>query len=72
MLKDDPEGRLTGNDRFHGFCVDLLDMIAKEEGFKYKIHLVKDGQYGAEKADQQGVWTGMVKELMTRVNILYM
>ena len=66
MLKDDPDGVLEGNDRFEGYCVDLLDEIAKMKNFKYKIKLVADNQYGAPTGEN-GEWTGMVKELMDKV-----
>ena len=32
---------LTGNDRFEGFCVDLLEQISDQVGFKYIIELGK-------------------------------
>ena len=69
MTKEDPLGKLRGNDQFEGYCVDLLDLISKEQGFNYSIHLVKDGQYGAEKSPK--VWSGMVGELINKVCILY-
>ncbi|CAH1226185.1 GRIK2 [Branchiostoma lanceolatum] len=53
---------LLGNDRFEGFCIDLLNEIAAILGFKYEIYLVPDGQYGAPMED--GEWSGMVKELI--------
>lgn len=55
-----------GNDRFEGFCVDMLDQIARDLGFNYTIKLVDDGQFGAPSGDT-GEWTGMVKELMDKV-----
>lgn len=70
MEKEDPDNLLKGNDRFEGYCVDLLDEIAKERGFDYKIKLVGDGQYGAP-GGPKGEWTGMVKELMDKVKIIF-
>lgn len=40
------EGNFTGNDRFEGFCIDLLKGIAQQVGFQYTIKLVPDGIYG--------------------------
>ena len=59
---------LLGNDAYEGFCVDMLDDIAKIVGFKYEIHIVRDGNYGAENPD--GTWNGMVGELMRDVSLI--
>ncbi|XP_041089795.1 glutamate receptor ionotropic, kainate 3-like [Polyodon spathula] len=53
---------LSGNDRFEGFCIDLLKELAHILGFMYEIRLVPDGKYGAQ--DEKGQWNGMVKELI--------
>ena len=37
MLKPDPDSKLRGNGRFHGFCVDLLDEISRILHFNYTI-----------------------------------
>ncbi|XP_063063592.1 glutamate receptor ionotropic, kainate 4 [Engraulis encrasicolus] len=55
---------LEGNDRYEGFCVDMLCELADILKFKYRINLVGDGVYGVSGAN--GTWTGMVGELMTR------
>nr|XP_020470473.1 glutamate receptor ionotropic, kainate 2-like [Monopterus albus] len=54
---------LYGNDRFEGYCVDLLRELANILGFTYEVHLVEDGKYGAQD-ENTGQWNGMVKELM--------
>ncbi|KAK7878253.1 hypothetical protein WMY93_031136 [Mugilogobius chulae] len=54
---------LYGNDRFEGYCIDLLRELAAILGFSYEIRLVEDGKYGAPD-DNTGQWNGMVKELM--------
>ena len=66
MMRDDPDGVLRGNDRFEGYCVDLLAEIARLLHFNYTIKLVDDGQYGAPEGTT-GEWTGMVRELMDKV-----
>jgi Ligated ion channel L-glutamate- and glycine-binding site len=72
MEKTKEEG-LSGNDRYEGFCVDLLKDIADEVDFRYTFMLVPDGKYGApERTTEDGekeVWTGMVRELMDSVSI---
>ncbi|XP_014679580.1 PREDICTED: glutamate receptor ionotropic, kainate 1-like [Priapulus caudatus] len=63
MLKAGPDAKhLTGNDRFEGYCVDLLEKVAERVGFNYSIHVVGDGKYGAPNAE--GAWNGMIRELM--------
>ena len=62
------EYALKGNERFEGFCVDLLAEIAKLVHFQYEIRLVPDGKYGAP--DKNNEWNGMVKQLLDRVNVL--
>lgn len=56
----------TGNARFYGFCVDLLERVSKEVGFDYILDLVPDRKYGAQDAET-GEWNGMVLQLMKHV-----
>lgn len=58
---------LYGNDRFEGYCIDLLKELAHILGFSYEIRLVEDGKYGAQ--DDKGQWNGMVKELIDHVSM---
>ncbi|KAG9351467.1 hypothetical protein JZ751_022717, partial [Albula glossodonta] len=55
---------LEGNDRYEGFCVDMLQELADILKFNYRIQLVGDGLYGVPGAN--GTWTGMVGELISR------
>jgi len=57
---------LCGNDRFEGYCIDLLKELAVILGFTYEIRLVEDGKYGAQ--DDKGQWNGMIKELIDHVS----
>ncbi|KAI4567329.1 hypothetical protein MJT46_008542 [Ovis ammon polii x Ovis aries] len=54
---------LYGNDRFEGYCIDLLRELSTILGFTYEIRLVEDGKYGAQD-DANGQWNGMVRELI--------
>jgi ionotropic glutamate receptor len=58
----------TGNSRFYGFCVDVLESISKEVGFDYLLDLVPDRKYGA-RDPSTGQWNGMVRELIQHVRI---
>lgn len=56
--------RLSGNDRFEGYVVDLVQHLAERLHFNYTIEMVKDGAYGGEV---NGRWNGMVGEVMRGV-----
>lgn len=58
---------LVGNERYQGFCVDLLEEISGIVGFRYEIQIVPDGKYGAPDDNKQ--WNGMVQELISKVNL---
>ncbi|XP_076317496.1 glutamate receptor ionotropic, kainate 2-like [Tachypleus tridentatus] len=60
VLKEDRT--LSGNDQFEGYCVDLLEEISKDLGFKYKFKEVSDNTYG--KKNVWGEWNGMIQELI--------
>lgn len=62
MRKDSAE-RLSGNDQFEGYAVDLIYEISKILGFNYTIRLVPDGRYGSYNKET-GEWDGMVRELL--------
>ena len=64
MLKEDGYNSANPNDRFEGFCVDLLAEISNVLRFNYSIHLVADGKYGSIEGVE---WTGMIRELMDKV-----
>ncbi|CAH1798701.1 unnamed protein product [Owenia fusiformis] len=63
MLKKPPDDQPphTGNDRYEGFCIDMLKGIAKIVGFTYEIRLVADANYGVELPN--GSWNGLIGEL---------
>lgn len=55
----------SSNEKFTGFCKDLLDKLAKDLHFQYDLYLVPDKQYGKKKDNTS--WTGMVGELVKKV-----
>ncbi|GAB6033600.1 hypothetical protein CHUAL_013605 [Chamberlinius hualienensis] len=56
---------VTGNDRYMGFCVDLLKEISKLAGFNYVLDLVPDRVYGVPDLESNE-WSGMVRQLMDK------
>ena len=55
-----------GNDRFEGYCIDLLKAVAEMLSFNYEIYLVPDGQFGDQVPS--GKWNGLVGELLQGVS----
>ncbi|KAK2189528.1 hypothetical protein NP493_103g02008 [Ridgeia piscesae] len=49
LEKEDGYDSTNPNDRFEGFCVDLLAEISNVLHFNYSIHLVADGHYVREQ-----------------------
>ncbi|EYB97032.1 hypothetical protein Y032_0143g2350, partial [Ancylostoma ceylanicum] len=62
MQRQDANHELTGNDKYEGYCIDLLKKIARLTKFNYTIHEVKDKAYGIR--EENGKWNGMVGELI--------
>ncbi|XP_078684258.1 glutamate receptor ionotropic, kainate 2-like [Branchiostoma floridae x Branchiostoma belcheri] len=63
MRDQDDQGRiLHGNERFSGFCVDLLDWMSQEMGFRYDLYHVADNNWGA-KDPITGRWNGVVADV---------
>ncbi|XP_055710635.1 glutamate receptor ionotropic, kainate 2 isoform X2 [Phlebotomus papatasi] len=62
MRKDSAE-KLTGNDQFEGYAIDLIHEISKILGFNYTLRLAPDGRYGSYNKET-GEWDGMVRELL--------
>lgn len=56
---------LTGNNRFEGFCIDLLQQVSEQVGFRYEIQLASDKIYGTYNKDT-GQWNGIVKRLIDK------
>ncbi|XP_035212026.1 glutamate receptor ionotropic, kainate 2-like [Stegodyphus dumicola] len=63
MVKADRN--LTGNERFEGFCIDLLKTIADLIGFSYELYIVPDKKFGAENTTT-GEWNGLVREIIDK------
>lgn len=69
MLKDSAQ-KLTGNDRFEGFGIELIHELSLMLGFNYTFRLQDDGVYGSLDKDT-GKWNGMVNELLEGVSTTY-
>ena len=58
---------LTDNEKYEGFCVELIREIAYLVGFNYTIRLAPEAKYGIYNPTT-GEWNGIVRELMDRVH----
>lgn len=65
MLKEASQ-KLSGNDRFEGFGVELIQEVAMMLGFNYSFKLQHDGAYGSINK-QTGEWNGMLREIIDQV-----
>lgn len=68
MMYKKSDKPLYGNDRFEGYCLDLLKELSNILGFSYEVKLVSDGKYGAQ--NDKGEWNGMVRELIDHVSLM--
>ena len=70
-IQDDPfvikEKSKDGVISFKGYCIDLLEELARNLHFTYDIYTTPDGNYGAEA--ENGTWNGVIGELINRVGI---
>ncbi|XP_068247412.1 glutamate receptor ionotropic, kainate 2-like isoform X2 [Palaemon carinicauda] len=62
MLRESSQ-HLTGNYRYEGFCVDLINEISEILGFNYTIKLANDGNHGKFDS-KKNRWNGMIGELL--------
>ena len=65
MLKE-ASLQLTGNDRYEGFGIDIINELSLMLGFKYEFRLQEDKDYGSiSKVTKE--WTGMIRALQDGV-----
>lgn len=62
MMKVEDENGI----KYEGYCVDLIEEIASDLKFQYKIKEVDDGSYG--RKNDLGEWNGMIRELIDGVS----
>ncbi|GAB0095911.1 Ionotropic glutamate receptor [Sergentomyia squamirostris] len=54
--------KLSGNDRFEGFGIDLIHELSQMLGFNYTFVIQEDGVYGSLGDNEE--WNGMIRELL--------
>ncbi|XP_078382294.1 glutamate receptor ionotropic, kainate 2-like [Oculina patagonica] len=55
---------VDGSFLYEGYCIDLLNELARHLKFTYEIYTSPDGLYGAET--ENGTWDGSIGELMSK------
>ncbi|XP_044268477.1 glutamate receptor ionotropic, kainate 2-like [Tribolium madens] len=68
LMKKKPKSEtdlLEGNNRYEGFSMDLIALLAKDLNIKFKFEVLESGQRGAyDKATKS--WNGLVREILDR------
>ncbi|XP_039755197.1 glutamate receptor ionotropic, kainate 3-like [Pararge aegeria] len=68
VMQQQSAERLAGNARYEGFCVELIEQLARRLGFNYTFVEQPDGDYGTlDRAS--GQWSGMMRRLIDDENI---
>lgn len=65
MLKE-TSLKLTGNDQYEGFGIELIHELSKKLGFNYTFRLQEDNAYGSYNPET-GQWNGMLREILDNV-----
>lgn len=60
---------LTGNERFEGYAVDLLNELSLLYNFKYELLVQEDGSNGLLRTYENGTktWDGMIGSVLSKV-----
>ena len=61
MERRQKDGSIT----YTGYCIGLLNELARNLKFTYEIYVSPDGMYGAQT--DNGTWNGMVGEIVNEV-----
>lgn len=64
MLKDTAI-ELSGNDRYEGYAIDIIQQLSEKLNFEYEIIIQSDGNYGVYSNDTG--WDGMIGKIIAEV-----
>ncbi|CAN8032515.1 unnamed protein product, partial [Ixodes persulcatus] len=69
MVKESPDAQdRTGNDRYDGYCKDLIDALARELDIKYELRAAEETVYGRRDHKVRGGWTGLIGEVLRKAS----
>lgn len=66
MLKQSAD-MMTGNDRYEGFGIDIIQELSKMLGFNYTFEVQRDNVYGSY-SKKLNKWTGMLGKIIAGVS----
>ncbi|XP_063634385.1 glutamate receptor 1-like [Cydia splendana] len=64
LMQKSKTSHATPETQYHGFCKDLVDLLAQKLKIKYELRLVQDGTYGSETPPTG--WSGIVGEIVRK------
>lgn len=64
MLREN-HSKLYGNDKYEGYVVDLIQMIAAEINITYEFNVISDGNGKRDKKTNK--WNGIIGEVQEMV-----
>uniref|UniRef100_A0A6G1SET4 Glutamate receptor 1 n=1 Tax=Aceria tosichella TaxID=561515 RepID=A0A6G1SET4_9ACAR len=54
----------TGNDRWEGYCVDLIRELSQIRSFKYELRVLEGESASHGTRNEKGEWNGLIRELI--------
>ena len=64
VMKVNDWEKQTGNDRWEGYCVDLIKELALIQSFKYELRVIESDSPSHGSRNEKGEWNGLIKELI--------
>ena len=58
--------KMSGNDQYEGFAIDIIHEISKMLGFNYTFSVQSDNVYGSLN-QHTGEWNGMLRKIIENV-----
>ncbi|KAJ8684082.1 hypothetical protein QAD02_019874 [Eretmocerus hayati] len=62
-VPEEAKGRLIGEKKYIGYCIDLIEQIEQHLGIKCQFELVPDGKYGSRNPVTKQ-WDGLIRRLL--------
>lgn len=63
LSEDETKGKLIGDKRYEGYCIDLIAMIEENLGIKCEFELTPDNKYGSYNPRTKQ-WDGILRQLL--------
>lgn len=64
VMKVDGWENKTGNDRWEGYCVDLIRELSQIRSFKYELRVLEGESPSHGTRNEKGEWNGLIRELI--------